>query len=87
MSVAVEHPLVGTLSAGTPHEAAVTDFVRRVRALPQAERAEGKDGVFLGAYCRNPFTGTRLPIYAASFVLMAYGAGAVMAVPVNGLRQ
>jgi leucyl-tRNA synthetase len=87
VSVAVEHPLVGTLSAGTPHEAAVTDFVRRVRALPQAERAEGKDGVFLGAYCRNPFTGTRLPIYAASFVLMAYGAGAVMAVPGHDQRD
>ncbi len=87
VSLAVEHPLVGALSAGTAEEAAVTEFVRRIRALPQTERAEGKEGVFLGAYCRNPFTGERLPIYAASFVLMAYGAGAVMAVPCHDQRD
>jgi len=87
VSLAVEHPLVATLSAGTPQEAAVTDFVRRVRVLPQSERAEGKDGVFIGAYCRNPFSGARLPIYAASFVLMAYGSGAVMAVPCHDQRD
>src|SRR5439155_2657486 len=61
--------------------------VQRVRAQSPAERAIGKDGVFIGAYCRNPFTGARLPIYAASFVLMAYGSGAVMAVPAHDQRD
>ncbi len=87
VSLAVEHPLVASLAAGRPEEAAVTAFVRKVRAQTQAERAEGKDGVFVGAYCRNPFTGARLPIYAANFVLMAYGAGAVMAVPCHDQRD
>jgi leucyl-tRNA synthetase len=87
VSVAVEHPLVAELSRGTSQEAAVTDFVRRVRAQTPEGRAEGKEGVFIGAWCRNPFTGERLPIYAASFVLMAYGAGAVMAVPSHDQRD
>ncbi len=87
VSLAVEHPLVGDLSRGTSEEAKVAAFVQKVRVQSPDERAEGKDGVFTGAYCRNPFTGERLPIYAASFVLMAYGAGAVMAVPAHDQRD
>jgi leucyl-tRNA synthetase len=87
VSLAVEHPLVAALSRGTPQEAEVADFVRRVRAQSAAERGEGKEGVFIGAYARNPFTGAKIPIYAASFVLMAYGAGAVMAVPCHDQRD
>ena len=87
VSLAVEHPLVAELSRGTGQETAVTEFVRKVRAQAPEERAEGKEGVFVGAWCRNPFTGERLPIYAASFVLMAYGAGAVMAVPCHDQRD
>jgi leucyl-tRNA synthetase len=87
VSLAVEHPLVAELSRGTAQEAAVAAFVAKVRAQTPEERAEGKDGVFIGAYGRNPFTGERLPIYAASFVLMAYGAGAVMAVPAHDQRD
>ncbi len=87
VSLAVEHPLVGELSRGTGEEPAVAAFVAKVRAQPPEERAEGKDGVFLGAWCQNPFTGERIPIYAASFVLMAYGAGAVMAVPCHDQRD
>jgi leucyl-tRNA synthetase len=87
VTLAVEHPLVAELSHGTSQEAAVAAFVRKVRAQAPADRADGKEGVFVGAWCRNPFTGERLPIYAASFVLMAYGAGAVMAVPCHDQRD
>ncbi len=87
VSIAVEHPLVAALSAGTDEERAVAEFVQHVRAQSTAERAVGKDGVFVGAYCRNPFTGARLSIYAASFVLMGYGSGAVMAVPCHDQRD
>ena len=38
----------------------------RVRAqAPRASAPTGKEGVFTGACCRNPFTGARLPIYAS----------------------
>jgi len=87
VSLAVEHPLVAELAAGTPQEPAVTAFAAKVRAQSPEERAEGKDGVFVGAYCRNPFSAERLPVYAASFVLMGYGFGAVMAVPCHDQRD
>jgi leucyl-tRNA synthetase len=87
MSLAVEHPLVPELVGGTPAAAAVEALAARVRATPPAERAQGKEGVFTGAYCRHPFTGARIPIWVANFVLMGYGTGAVMAVPAHDQRD
>src|SRR2546428_10943543 len=87
MSLAIEHPLVPALVAGWPAEADVAAFVARVRATPTEERALGKEGVATGAFCRHPFTGARIPIYVANFVLMEYGTGAVMAVPAHDQRD
>jgi len=46
-----------------------------------------KEGVFTGAYCLNPMTKARMPIFVANFVLMEYGTGAVMAVPTHDQRD
>jgi len=90
MSLAPEHPLCLTLSKGTGQEEAVELFINRVlsqdwqsRVGDQAE----KEGVFTGAYCINPLTGFRMPIYVANFVLYEYGTGAVMAVPAHDQRD
>jgi leucyl-tRNA synthetase len=87
VSLAVEHPLVPTLVAGTSAEGQVAAFAARVRATARAERTTGKEGVATGAFCRHPFTGERLPIWVANFVLMEYGTGAVMAVPAHDQRD
>jgi leucyl-tRNA synthetase len=90
VSLAVEHPLALRLSAGTAQATAVEAFIERFRNVSEAKRAaeEGeKEGVFTGAYCRNPFTQENIPIYLANFVLMAYGTGAVMAVPAHDQRD
>jgi leucyl-tRNA synthetase len=87
VSLAAEHPLVPELVQGTPAAAEVEALAARVRATPQAERAQGKEGVFTGAWCRHPFTGERIPIWVANFVLMSYGTGAVMAVPAHDQRD
>ncbi len=90
MSLAPEHPLALSLSRGTPQEEAVREFVDRVRRQDAAKRtSEGaeKEGVFTGAYCSNPMTGVRMPIFVANFVLMEYGTGAVMAVSTHDQRD
>jgi len=46
-----------------------------------------KEGVFTGAYCLPPGAAEPVPIYAANFVLMGYGTGAVMAVPAHDQRD
>jgi leucyl-tRNA synthetase len=87
VSLAAEHPLVASLVAGTSAEAGVAAFVARVRATARTERTQGKEGVATGAFCRHPFTGARLPIHVANFVLMEYGTGAVMGVPAHDQRD
>ncbi len=89
ISLAPEHPLVDELSKGTAEEALVKAFVDKVKRQSHAERADDKqkEGVFLGAHCLHPITGQKMPIYAANFVLMDYGTGAVMAVPAHDQRD
>ncbi|MFZ0943904.1 MAG: leucine--tRNA ligase [Syntrophobacteraceae bacterium] len=90
MSMAPEHPMVADLCRGKPQEAAVLDFVERAKRFKRDEREADlleKEGVFTGSCCINPVTGKRMPIYVANFVLIAYGTGAVMAVPAHDQRD
>jgi len=90
VSIAVEHPLALELSQGTGQEQAVREFIDRIKKSSQASRGAAdteKEGVLTGAYCQNPFTQERIPVYLANFVLMEYGTGAVMAVPAHDQRD
>ncbi|MGK5681109.1 leucine--tRNA ligase [Actinoplanes sp. URMC 104] len=65
-------------------------YLARVRAASEIEHMatdRPRTGVFLGAYGTHPFTGARLPIWAADYVLPGYGTGAVMAVPAHDTRD
>ena len=87
--LAPEHPLVESLITGTEHEEEVRTYVAEVGRVSDVERmSEGeKSGVFTGAHAVNPVNGTRVPIYVASYVLMGYGTGAIMAVPGQDQRD
>ncbi len=90
MSLAPEHPLSLELSRGTPQEKAVREFINRTLTQDWQTRVgeeSEKEGVFTGAYCINPVTGRRMPVYVANFVLFDYGTGAVMAVPAHDQRD
>ncbi len=90
VSLAAEHPLALVLCRGTAQEAIVKEFIERTKNISMAKRGADdgeKEGVFTGAYCTNPFTGGKIPIYLANFVLMEYGTGAVMAVPAHDQRD
>jgi leucyl-tRNA synthetase len=90
MSLAPEHPLTLSLSRGTAQEQAVREFVERMKRQDKIKRTAEtteKEGIFTGAYCLNPMTKVRMPIFVANFVLMEYGTGAVMAVPTHDQRD
>jgi leucyl-tRNA synthetase len=90
MSLAPEHPRIRELIRGTSQEGPVLDFIGRVQAQDSSQRLEAdlvKEGIFTGAYCRNPLTEERMPIFAANFVVWGYGTGAVMAVPTHDQRD
>jgi len=76
--VAKGHPVLSRLVTDD-------DILRQIESMP--EDPEDKAGVFSGIHAINPFTGERLPVYAANFVLMEYGTGAIMAVPAHDQRD
>jgi len=83
-----DHPVVTALADKNP---AVAAFRREVASLGTSEenieRAE-KRGLPLGLYARHPFrSGVRLPVYAANFVLMSYGEGAIFGCPGHDQRD
>ncbi|HEY6872595.1 MAG TPA: leucine--tRNA ligase [Geobacteraceae bacterium] len=89
MSLAPEHPMALELTL-PENRASVEEFIERVKRTDKARRtAEDfeKEGVFTGAFCVNPVTNRRMPVYLANFVLTDYGTGAVMAVPTHDQRD
>ena len=83
-----DHPLTITYASRNPSVAA---FRREAASLGTSEeaieRAE-KRGAALGIYARHPFRqGVRLPVYAANFVLMGYGEGAIFGCPAHDQRD
>ena len=88
MSIAPEHPLIEKISSKDRIDE-VRRFAQKAKAEKKLRGAEPavKEGVFTGAYCVNPLTGAKAPVYAANFVLMEYGTGAVMAVPAHDQRD
>ena len=88
--LAAEHPKVIEWTKGTKQEKEVKEFIKKVEKQSVIERtAEGKEknGVFLGKYFINPFTGDKYPLWVADYALYDYGTGAVMAVPVHDQRD
>jgi leucyl-tRNA synthetase len=87
-AVSVDHTLSKRLSET---DVGLASFRREVAALGTSEetieRAE-KKGYGLGIYARHPFRkGERLPVYAANFVLMGYGEGAIFGCPAHDQRD
>ncbi|HHT62826.1 MAG: leucine--tRNA ligase [Bacillota bacterium] len=90
MVLAPEHPMVEKLTAGTPYEAEVKAFIRKVQQLSNVDRTSNeleKEGMFIGAYAVNPMTGEEVPIWITNYVIMDYGTGAVMGVPAHDSRD
>ena len=87
--LAPEHPLA--LKITTPEQLPAVqeyiDYASRASEIDRLSATREKTGVFTGAYCIHPITGSRLPVYLADYVLGTYGTGAVMAVPAHDERD
>jgi leucyl-tRNA synthetase len=87
--VSAEHPVVADLVAG-PKEKELGAWVARTVAEMRQRRDIGeteKDGVDTGKKAVNPFTGEKIPVWIANYVLMDYGTGAIMGVPAHDARD
>jgi leucyl-tRNA synthetase len=88
MVIAPEHPLVDQLVTDTEKKT-VHEYIEYCKSRSDIERQSEKKvtGAFTGAFAIHPFTGAKLPIYLAEYVLVGYGTGAIMAVPADDERD
>jgi len=87
VSIAPEHPLALKAAKKNPKLAAFIEECRHVAASEAVVETAEKKGVDTGLHAIHPLSGEKLPIWAANFVLMGYGTGAVMAVPGHDERD
>lgn len=87
MALAAEHPLTLALAQQDPTLQAFVDECRQQGTAEAAIATQDKRGVPLPLTALHPITGAELPVWAANFVLMDYGSGAVMAVPAHDERD
>ncbi len=87
LAVAAEHPTSLQAAESNPE---LADFIEACQkgGVTEAEmETMEKKGIALGLNVIHPISGEIIPLYAANFVLMAYGTGAVMAVPGHDQRD
>jgi leucyl-tRNA synthetase len=90
VQLAPEHPMVSDF---TKIDAALRTKVDQLIAEQRKAKEEGdigaieKHGVNTGRYALNPFSGEKLPIWIANYIVMDYGTGAIMSVPAHDDRD
>jgi leucyl-tRNA synthetase len=87
LAVAAEHPTSLQIAESNPE---LADFIEACKkgGVTEAEmETMEKKGIALGLNVTHPVSGEAIPLYAANFVLMAYGTGAVMSVPGHDQRD
>ncbi|MEM8815401.1 MAG: leucine--tRNA ligase [Pseudomonadota bacterium] len=87
MAVAAEHPLAKKAALDNPELAAFIEDCKKTDAAEATLETMEKKGMPLGISARHPLTGDEVPLWAANFVLMSYGTGAVMSVPGHDERD
>lgn len=88
--LAPEHPFTERLISGKENEAELRAFVDRMRNMSDIDRTSTdaeKEGMFTGAYAKNPMSGEDVPIWIANYVLVDYGTGVVMGSPAHDERD
>ena len=90
MQLAPEHPLVADF---TRYNQMLGDEVQKLIAEQRKAREAGdigeieKHGINTHRFAINPFSGEKVPIWIANYILMDYGTGAIMSVPAHDERD
>ncbi|WP_030539047.1 leucine--tRNA ligase [Sphingobium sp. DC-2] len=86
-AIAADHPLALALESRDAGLAAFAEECRHSGTAAAEIETQEKKGYDTGLSVIHPFTGRKLPLFVANFVLMDYGTGAVMAVPGHDQRD
>lgn len=87
--LAPEHEIIVDLTTATQKNE-VEKYVTWAKNRSERERqteVKTVSGVFTGSYAINPFSGEKIPVWIADYVLSGYGTGVVMGVPSSDDRD
>jgi leucyl-tRNA synthetase len=87
LAIAPQHPLALAASKKLPELAQFIEECRNIEVAEAVIATIEKRGVNTGFTAVHPITGEKLPVFAANFVVMDYGTGAVMSVPAHDQRD
>ncbi|WP_299877361.1 leucine--tRNA ligase [uncultured Cocleimonas sp.] len=87
LAVAPQHHLAERAAVENPDLAAFIDECKNMKTAEADMATMEKKGIDTGLFAVHPITGKNVPIWAANFVLMSYGSGAVMSVPAHDVRD
>lgn len=88
IALAYDHPLIKALTPDNADLQALAKACTEMGTTAEAVEKAEKLGVDTGLRVKHPFIeGHTLPVYAANFVLMGYGTGAVFGCPAHDQRD
>ena len=87
VALAAQHSLALQAAKNNPALAAFITECKQNQVNEADMAAMEKKGVDTGLTAIHPLTGEQVPVWAANFVLMDYGSGAVMSVPGHDQRD
>ncbi len=87
VAVAAEHPLALSAAKNNGDLQAFIDNCKKQGTAEAVLETMEKKGMATGVNAIHPVTGESVPVWAANFVLMGYGTGAVMSVPAHDQRD
>ena len=87
VAVAGQHPLAQKAAESNPELKAFLSSIANTKMAEADLATAEKLGMATGFTAIHPITGREVPVWAANFVLMSYGSGAVMAVPGHDQRD
>ena len=87
LAVAPQHPLSKAMTEKNPELNSLLESCKNIKMAEADLATMEKKGVALGIDAIHPLTGEKVPVWAANFVVMEYGSGALMAVPAHDQRD
>ena len=89
--LAPEHPLIEKFKDQISNYSSVEKYIKKSKNKTEKNRLaqdKEKTGIELkGIKATNPVNNRKIPIFIADYILMHYGTGAIMAVPVHDKRD
>jgi leucyl-tRNA synthetase len=87
LALSPEHPLIADRATRDPGLAAFVAECRKSGTSEAAIEAQEKQGYDTGLRAQHPFEDRTIPVYAANFVLIEYGTGAIFGCPAHDQRD